>query len=83
MAKHKKVVWGVVSYLFISIKKTRPYVFFIDMTLQVDTIYNRNDDRYHLYANINFKVLLFDSQLNYVLHRDKASEHNNHAIRQR
>ena len=55
-------------------------MFFIDTTLKVDTyLYNKNDDRYHFYANINFKVS-FDSQLNYVLHRDKASEHNNHDI---
>jgi hypothetical protein len=58
--------------------------FFIDTTLKkVDTyLYNKNDEQYHLYANINFKVS-FNSQLNYVLHRDKASEHNNHNIRQK
>ena len=51
-------------------------MFFIDTTLKVDTyLYNKNDYRYHFYANINFKVS-FDSQLNYVLHRNKASEHN-------
>jgi hypothetical protein len=38
-------------------KKTRPDVFFIDMTLKVDTyLYNKNDDRYHFYANINLTV---------------------------
>ena len=53
------------------------------MTLKVDTyLYSKNYYRYHFYANINFKVS-FDSQLNYVLHRDKASEHNNHGIRRK
>ena len=33
---------------------------------------------YHFARKFIFKVS-FDSQLNYVLHRDKASEHNNHA----
>ena len=51
--------------------------FLIDTTLKVDTyLYNKNDYRYHFYASINFKVS-FDSQLNYVLHCDKASEHRN------
>jgi hypothetical protein len=67
--------------LTVSRKKTQPYVIFIDTTLKVDTyLYNKNDYRYHFYANINFKVS-FDNQLNYVLHRDKASKHNNHDIR--
>jgi hypothetical protein len=62
-------------YLFTGPKKTRPYyVFFIDTTFKVDTyLYNKYNDRYHFQANINFKVS-FDSQLNYVLHRDKARQ---------
>jgi hypothetical protein len=67
--------------LTVSRKKSQPYVIFINSTLKVDTyLYNKNDYRYHFYANINFKVS-FDNQLNYVLHRDKASKHNNHDIR--
>ena len=37
---------------------------------------------YHFARKFIFKVS-FDSQLNYVLHRDKASEHNNHGIRRK
>ena len=34
---------------------------------------------YHFARKFIFKVS-FDSRLNYMLHRDKASEHNNHDI---
>ena len=55
----------------------------VDTTLKVDIyLYKKNDDRYHFCANIKYKVS-FDSQLNYVLHRDKASEHKNHGIRRK
>ena len=37
---------------------------------------------YHFARKFIFKVS-FDSQLNYLLHRDKASEHNNHGIRRK
>ena len=67
----------------LTVEKNTALCVFIDTTLKVDMyLYNKNDYRYHFYANINFKVS-FDSQLNYVLHRDKASEHNNNDIRQK
>ena len=62
-------------------KNTVLCVLFIDTTLKT-YLYNKNEERYHFYANTNCKVS-FDSQLNYVLHRDKASEHNNHDIRRK
>ena len=37
---------------------------------------------YHFARKFIFKVS-FDSRLNYMLHRDKASEHNNHGIQRK
>jgi hypothetical protein len=80
LAQHEMRLTWFSWVISLTVEKTRPYVIF---TFKVDYyLYNKNDNRYHFCANNNFKVS-FDSQLYYVLCRDKASEHNNHGIRQK